>query len=764
MEHEPGDDYIRRLAAFVHAHEKNLAEGGLARRRRPSQRQVSDTSTILNPLAWFSTSSATPSVKPAVLSLDTHRLFYVLMRFEALGMDVGTLDVEVENPSRPTSYIHIPEALDKSDALSMSSFRSSFSSMSTLSLGGGWWSRPQPSSIEAELKYLFTSFNILPALTIAAPGKKGIAELAKEPSNFNALPLDAFRNLQSLECVDIDPRTLLGWDRLAECLRSLKIRKSALEDVTDIFVGAVVDDQARRAGSSSRKRRRNIPHISAREPSFCSTRLPSAVPEDAHEDAPSTDDDSANPQSSSPPPSLQLSSSKWALLKYLSLSDNALTFFPVESIPYLTPLTHLDLSSNLLVSIPSGLSSLYNLISLNLSDNMIDSVLGIYMNLGQVLHLNLSHNRLDSICGLERLRALERVDLRNNYLEDSAEVGRLATLPNVAEIYIEGNPFVDTEENYRVTCFNYFWKEGRSIVLDGAPPSFYEKRSLSATPDQQMTSSRPVSSAYSPPVVAVGHLHPHANGSSSPSHLPPAIGASPSTSSNTSPYLGPVGVVGVVGRPKRKKNKRIVQLDAEHSDGATSSRSPSHTRHRSDGSAMGRSKMRVMEHTQAGLMEVTGPDVPSTSDLAAPIQSAHEAERAADAAIIQASPSSTRPLPARSNGRTRGRHSRYQTEHTAYSPSFEQEEQFPSPLPSSPSRPSFRRNRGSATFSSKGSARRTRVSASVYEPPGSVSDGEDGKDGTGVEIKTDAEAYRQRIEALKQDMGEGWLKVFSQRV
>ena len=53
--------------------------------------------------------------------------------------------------------------------------------------------------------------------------------------------------------------------------------------------------------------------------------------------------------------------------------DKSDSLFPLCEAP---SLTHLDLSSNLLVSVPSGLSSLYNLISLNLSDNMIDSVLG----------------------------------------------------------------------------------------------------------------------------------------------------------------------------------------------------------------------------------------------------------------------------------------------------------------------------------------------------------------------------------------------------
>ncbi|KAH9010610.1 hypothetical protein EDB83DRAFT_2449882 [Lactarius deliciosus] len=91
---------------------------------------------------------------------------------------------------------------------------------------------------------------------------------------------------------------------------------------------------------------------------------------------------------------------------------------------------------------------------------MIDSVLGVYKKLGQVLALNLSRNRLDSLCGLERLVALERVDVRHNQVEESGKVGRLSLLPNITEVWVEGNAFTEIESDYRVKCFDFFWKEG----------------------------------------------------------------------------------------------------------------------------------------------------------------------------------------------------------------------------------------------------------------------------------------------------------------
>lgn len=547
MEPQPGDDYLRRIATFIRNNEMGLAEAGFVRRRRVQRRHSTNNTSVFNLAGWFSYDSQTPSPappKPVTFTIDTHRLFYVLMRLEALGIDIGTLDVRVDNPSKPMHYTHIdlyPNS-DNSDTLSLASFRSSLSAVSGLSLGVGWWGRQEPQTIDAELKYIYSSFTKLPALSIRAPGPKVIAELADEPPNQNALPLEAFKNIQTLECVDIDPRTLLGWDRLAESLRSLTVQRSGLEDVTDIFIGAVLDDQARRDGTTSDSRSRRIPRS---QRSFQSTRLPESVPED--------DEDDLTPPV--PSPAAPLSPYKWSLLKHLSLADNALTFLPTDPLPYLTSLSHLDLSSNLLVSIPHGIATLHNLVSLNLSDNMIDSVLGIYTHLGQVLNINLSRNRLESICGLERLMALERVDLRSNHIEESAEIGRLATLPNIVEVWIEGNPLTEYEDNYRTACFDLFLKEDKNIRLDGASPGFYEKRSLSAPLSDRPLSVHTVETLPSPPVVPVGSPKAKASSSTGTRDVTGTPRSGPSSPSRGSPLL-----TGAAAGKRKRKVKRIVDL------------------------------------------------------------------------------------------------------------------------------------------------------------------------------------------------------------
>jgi len=76
---------------------------------------------------------------------------------------------------------------------------------------------------------------------------------------------------------------------------------------------------------------------------------------------------------------------------------------------------------------------------------------------------------------------------------------------------------------------------------------------------------------------------------------------------------------------------------------------------------------------------------------------------------------------------------------------------------------------GSSTISasmSKGAARRARVSASVYEPSGGefavaggAPPGSSPNDGG---VAADADAFRAKIEALRNEVGDSWLKVLAQ--
>ncbi|KDR75953.1 hypothetical protein GALMADRAFT_248769 [Galerina marginata CBS 339.88] len=706
METQSGDSYIRQLAAFIRANERGLAESGLARRRRNPRQNLPSPSSF-SPLSWFSPSLSPPSCRPVVLSIDTHHLFYILIRLEALGFDIGPLDIRVDSPSRPMSYTHIYPNQKDAETLSLASLRSSLSIVSKISLSGSWWTNYDAPGIDGELRYVYSSFTKLPALSIHAPGKQAIAELMNDSPDQNAIPLYVFKNLERLECENIDPRTLLGWDRLSESLKSLKIKKSGLDDVSDIIAGAVLDDLARRRGE----------HLTA-TPRLSPLNLSLEATED--ECPNSGPNKTVSLELPSPP---RLSSSTWAFLKHLYLPDNALTSFPSEVLPYLTSLTHLDLSSNLLLSVPAGFGELYSLLSLNLADNLIDSVLGIFLNLGQILSLNLAHNRLESLCGLERLLALERLDLRYNLLEESSEISRLSALPNLSELWIEGNHFVEVEERYRVTCFDYFWREGKEISLDGTLPNMYERRNLN--PPDQVPSLRVQSTTASTPVIAIEH---------SRTPLIPGAQQKDVTSSQLPHSLIPTATSGVGLR--RKKLTRIVDLEENNSE--QSSPSGSHSR---TGSKDSTRRPRTL---QAATLELLSDKSSSPHSTEATGENRHIPQYTNEATEeTQAFRYGNRTNHASAFISQPPRHSRNQTDYihrlSVLPPPREQSDLL--------SHKSVR----VGSIISKSERRRARISASFFEPSGS--------DGI---VDDSMDSYRKKIESLKQDMGDSWLKVYNQ--
>ncbi|EJD52519.1 hypothetical protein AURDEDRAFT_111184 [Auricularia subglabra TFB-10046 SS5] len=348
---------------------------------------------------------------------------------------------------------------------------------------------------------------------------------------------------------------------------------------------------------------------------------------------------------------------------------------------------------------------------------MIDSVLGIYTMMGQVLQLNLSSNRLESLCGLERLAALERVDLRNNRVDESAEVGRLSLLPNITEVWVEGNPFFVREPDARIRCLDYFAREGKTIVLDGSAAGFYERRQLTVKAPEE---PKRMSVAVSPPVVAVG-------ASVSPPLEP--VNSAPGTppTKPVSPALSATAVVAP--KAKRRKHMRIVDLDGDDTSGtddALSARKAKHS-HARTRSEIGALRNGTTAPPPASLAPQPPPEEDTVPEMEMP--------RAGSMTI----------------GRNaRGRHSRFGTDAfsvTAASPS--------SPPPAMPA--GVRNSPGASTISasmSKSAARRARVSASVYEP--SLPEA-----GTSP-LENDADAFRAKIEALRNEVGDSWLKVLAQ--
>ncbi|KYK60118.1 leucine rich repeat domain-containing protein [Drechmeria coniospora] len=619
MDSEDGEYFVKQLAAFVRTHEKALANALQFQRREARHRSSQSTSAAAIPTSPTlpdrpSTSSSTNSlaaafsfgslkftshsVKSAKLALTPHHLFYMLSRFEELGIDVGPMKVRLENlhdSASSTNYISFlgntgrsrSRSSDVGSIHSVSSISSVMSGMSALwasfSIGSSISAartERQKAAAQADLKYLYSAFTKIPCLKLAPDWRARLIRGYEEFPFDSAVPIYVFKNLQALEISSIDFRQFFGWDRLADQLRSLSLRHAGIEDPADILIDVVLDDMDRRRRRSSKAQSSptstwaatNIPRRSSTfaqpQPELVRAVSAPGSPEVQHpladlrigllapnesamEDADGSDnpgtlqarrdrDDAARspprsaskgsrPRSSSPSRPLGsrnpssharlsqrirrsgsgsshsslsdswhhhsramsanlmyaggLPPSKWRFLRHLCLADNAMTSIPPASLaPLSNTLYSLDLSSNLFSQIPDSLASLSALRALNLSQCMIDSLHSLTRSpLPAITALNLRANRLQSLAGVEKLYPLERLDLRDNGLADPMELARLTGIPDIREIWVDGNPFTRTHKDYRITIFNLFRATPgytMDVDIDGSGPSYSERRQL----------------------------------------------------------------------------------------------------------------------------------------------------------------------------------------------------------------------------------------------------------------------------------------------
>ncbi|SCV70118.1 BQ2448_1512 [Microbotryum intermedium] len=768
-----GGSYITALASFVRRHESKLAD--FVRRPAPSRSSLPSWSSILSLgiIATPDPASPVPSHQrkaPLVLEFDPHHLYFLLLKFDELGIaNLGDLDVRIQGG------VHRPMMIDyglssvqeegasawlggafgrrsgpttrKKDS-DTASFRSGISSFS---IGSGWWgSVKAPVDESVDVKYLYASCTKLPALKLSPfitrsgssakdtgpiPAHHASPLLSKAVQGFQdcpphrtAVPLYAFKNLQSLVLEDLDPRGFLGWDVLSAQLKSLQIHRSGIEDIGELICDVVVEDvERRRKGTGQigheRLKRQKGPLLAE-----------IAADEDEEPEHPAHDTSLDGTESVSPP-SPSISSYPlppryaWSQLRHLSLSHNSLTFVPTPPLHHLaSSLTSLDLSSNLLISVPTGLSALHSLKSLNLSDNMIDSLVGIPKVLGAVQVLNLSHNRLSNLAGLDRLLALERIDVRSNRLQEALEISRLQELPLLREVWVQGNPFTRSvheggEEGWKNKCLAYF--EGEQVTFDDFSSSGGQngskldsrgsstlRRTASAAAGLGMADRARTEEArtageakiVSRRVVTTPHQHGkhhRMDSSPPPSPLPnQSMGAASasamesSASPTSSPSLSPTKVVKSSHAPPastgsaHRKPRRIVNLDGP---------SP-----QPGGDSSGMSDVDHHHHHQHSPKPHTSRTVKSLSS---------------------ATGSSLHPQP-------------------------------------------------------NTSARHQRLSASTFEPPTSTlltsrpngdpststaGDFKDPSSGSGSGTENGGEAFRKKIEQLRNEVGESWLSVLGER-
>jgi len=581
-----GDKFIEDCAKYIRFNEAKLGQ---------VSGSASSAAAWINPTAWLRTASSPPinndtnkntprpqQIRPTPLRLTSHHLYYLLIRFEAIGIPTGPLDVQIPSTSRPASHFAFISnnvagsgyrKKDRDDSMSISSLQTTMSAFGLgASQSNGWWGGKKV-DISIEIKYIYSAMTKIPAIRIGPPPLKLIEGFEDCPGALS-VPLDAFKNVQLLEFEDTDPRSFIGWDRLSTQLRSLSIKRSGVEDITDIIVDAVILDGKRRRGEKIRYRVRKVHAPEAEEEGQL------ARPE-------AGDSQSSNQSTYSPPPTPQLPSLSWHFLRHLSLSDNSLTFLHSSCLSCLTSLTSLDLSSNLLNAVPPSLNLLPNLQSLNLTNNLIDSVMGIPHALPSIKALNLSQNRLESLCGLERLPTLMRIDLRRNEIFETGEVGRLATLPRVVEVFIAGNPLFEEIDDARVEVFIEFAKEGNSLdtlKLDNEGVGYFERQRVKERiPNLDMLANRGREDTPSADEV-LAKRDPNKNMTAAATASSTPVSQTPTREGqNLEPVIKTVrhrnNHSTIQTKPNaQRRNRRIVELPQEASSAEQQEESSSHAR------------------------------------------------------------------------------------------------------------------------------------------------------------------------------------------
>ncbi|KAK4635758.1 hypothetical protein CLAFUW4_00372 [Fulvia fulva] len=280
MDSEDGQLFVKNLAYFVRTHEKALANALQLQRQKPKNGKdqvipgsagnaTSESTTVslaqaLSKPSWF----FSQTIKPAKLTLTPHHLFYLLSKFEDLNVDVGPMTVRLENlhsDSTPSNYIsflgHAPKSKGKqSDAASI---QSTSSMKSYISVVSNVWSNIMLSSSIAkaekqevqyrdDIRYLCSCFTKIPALRLAPDHRARLISGYEEFPFDTAVPLFVFKNLSSLEVCDLDFRQFHGWDRLADQLRSLTVKRGGVDDPIDLLQNIVLDDAGKRRKRSSK--------------------------------------------------------------------------------------------------------------------------------------------------------------------------------------------------------------------------------------------------------------------------------------------------------------------------------------------------------------------------------------------------------------------------------------------------------------------------------------------------------------------------------
>ncbi|KAL3425577.1 leucine Rich Repeat domain-containing protein [Phlyctema vagabunda] len=643
---------------------------------------------------------------------------------------------------------------------SVSSVRSVMSGMSSLwsnfglgSSGSAAKTEKQKAAIEADLKYLYSAFTKIPCLRLAPDRRARLIEGYEEFPFDTAVPLIAFKNISALEISDIDIRQFFGWDKLAEQLRSLTVKRAGVDDPADLLINIVLDDMDKRRRRSSKAQMSptttwGISSSPRRSPTMPHAELVKSTSDPGSPGSPDqrthSDDDGSRrsslarsgsdgaksppkgrPRSNSPvrPTSSRTGSAHGQFRgsykvkrsgsgsSQSSLSDgwnngrgsssNLLSLGVLPSSKWRF-LKHLSLADNGLTSISAAsLAPLANTLhSLDLSSNLFAQIPDCLASLTALRALNLSNCMIDSLHSLTRnpLPAITALNLRSNRLISIAGIERLYPLERLD---LRDNKISDPIEFARLTGI----PEIREIWVTGNP--FTKTHGAYRITIFNLFRSTP---GYTEDIL----IDTYGPGYSERRSLVERVAEKPNV-----PVVKPPPPN--YGLPAVEVNKPIIEYAAPRDPAVLRKERPvpSTTMSEINRSASGRRK----RTSKRRIVDLSSTDNSTNKPLPAVPLSAEEAAAASDSGYGVSPDPTPQTVPAYV-------HSERQTQSTSDIPKIDT-----SVVP-----------------------RLHPIEAvSAYEPPTIKTPSKDSQD-----WNVSGEIYRKKIEALRNEVGNGWLSVLSE--
>jgi Leucine-rich repeat (LRR) protein len=127
-------------------------------------------------------------------------------------------------------------------------------------------------------------------------------------------------------------------------------------------------------------------------------------------------------------------------VKSLDISRNKLLLFAIPDHVQLLSCTHIDLSKNMLTSVPEVLSTLPLLHYLNMGHNQVTTLKTVTTSFNCLVFLGLEGNKISTLEGIENFKRVHMLTLGGNCIESSNALANLSQLDHLEELEMLGNP------------------------------------------------------------------------------------------------------------------------------------------------------------------------------------------------------------------------------------------------------------------------------------------------------------------------------------